>query len=171
MNRHIVLTVCLIVIASAGLAPGAWATEDRQGPIFAMTEENDDFATLLLGNHTDRHFTQGLKLTYLEGDNDLPRWAADTCQMLPHLAINIDAQNLGYVFGQNMIGGLDAAAAQRLVDMAIEGGINFFDTADVYSYGQSEQILGQALKNKPQNVVLATKLRGRMSIERSTTSG
>ena len=63
------------------------------------------------------------------------------------------------------IGGLDAAAAQRLVDMALDGGINFFDTADVYSYGQSEQILGQALKGKRQDVVLATKLRGRMSTE------
>ena len=70
-----------------------------------------------------------------------------------------------------IIGGLDATAAQRLVDLALDGGINFFDTADVYSYGQSEQILGQALKGKRQNVVLATKLRGRMSIERSTTSG
>jgi len=63
------------------------------------------------------------------------------------------------------IGGLDAAAAQRLVDLALDGGINFFDTADVYSYGQSEQILGQALKGKRQDIVLATKLRGRMSAE------
>jgi aryl-alcohol dehydrogenase-like predicted oxidoreductase len=64
-----------------------------------------------------------------------------------------------------VIGSLDAAAAQRLVDMALDGGINFFDTANMYSYGQSEEILGQTLKGKRQNVVLATKVRGRMSRE------
>ncbi|MGB5235454.1 MAG: aldo/keto reductase, partial [Candidatus Macondimonas sp.] len=34
-----------------------------------------------------------------------------------------------------VVGGLGDAEAQRLVDMALDGGINFFDTADVYSYG------------------------------------
>lgn len=64
-----------------------------------------------------------------------------------------------------VVGGLDQAAAQRLVDTAIDGGINFFDTADVYSHGQSEEILGKTLKNKRDQVVLATKVRGRMSKE------
>jgi aryl-alcohol dehydrogenase-like predicted oxidoreductase len=63
------------------------------------------------------------------------------------------------------VGGLDQTAAQKLVDIALDGGINFFDTADVYSYGQSEQILGKALKGKRDQVVLATKVRGRMSPE------
>lgn len=63
------------------------------------------------------------------------------------------------------IGGLDQAAAQRLVDIALDAGVNFFDTADVYSYGQSEQILGKALQGKRHQVVLATKVRGRMSSE------
>jgi len=63
------------------------------------------------------------------------------------------------------IGGLDQAAAQRLVDMALDAGVNFFDTADVYSYGQSEEILGKTLKGKRNQVVLATKVRGRMSPE------
>ncbi|MDM9652807.1 aldo/keto reductase [Stutzerimonas stutzeri] len=62
-----------------------------------------------------------------------------------------------------VVGGLDQAAAQRLVDIAIDGGINFFDTADVYSHGQSEEILGKTLKGKRDQVVLATKVRGRMS--------
>jgi aryl-alcohol dehydrogenase-like predicted oxidoreductase len=62
-----------------------------------------------------------------------------------------------------VIGGLDQAAAQRLVDIAIDGGINFFDTADVYSHGLSEEILGKTLKGKRDQVVLATKVRGRMS--------
>ncbi len=64
-----------------------------------------------------------------------------------------------------VVGGLGDAEAQRLVDMALDGGINFFDTADVYSYGQSEEILGRALKPRRREVVLATKVRGRMSPE------
>ncbi|MFZ5493533.1 MAG: aldo/keto reductase [Pseudomonadota bacterium] len=64
-----------------------------------------------------------------------------------------------------VVGGLDQAAAQRLVDTAIDGGINFFDTADVYSHGQSEEILGRTLKGRRDQVVLATKVRGRMSKE------
>ena len=62
-----------------------------------------------------------------------------------------------------VVGGLDPAASKRLVDMALDAGVNFFDTADVYSHGESETILGQALKEKRQQVILATKVRGRMS--------
>jgi aryl-alcohol dehydrogenase-like predicted oxidoreductase len=61
-----------------------------------------------------------------------------------------------------VVGGLDQPMAQRLVDIAIDGGVNFFDTADVYSHGQSEEILGKTLKGKRDQVVLATKVRGRM---------
>jgi aryl-alcohol dehydrogenase-like predicted oxidoreductase len=63
------------------------------------------------------------------------------------------------------IGGLDESAAQRLVDTAIDAGVNFFDTADVYSHGQSEEILGKALGTRRDQIVLATKVRGRMSPE------
>ena len=47
----------------------------------------------------------------------------------------------------SQIGGLQQADAERLVGQAIDAGINFFDTADVYSGGESERITGQALKN------------------------
>jgi aryl-alcohol dehydrogenase-like predicted oxidoreductase len=63
------------------------------------------------------------------------------------------------------VGSLDETAATRLVDIALDAGVNFFDTADVYSFGQSEQLLGKALKGKRDRVVLATKVRGRMSTE------
>jgi len=63
------------------------------------------------------------------------------------------------------IGGLDQNAAQRLVDIALDAGVNFFDTANVYSHGQSEEILGKTLKGKRDQVVIATKVRGRMSPE------
>ena len=52
--------------------------------------------------------------------------------------------------------------ADRLVGLALEGGINFFDTADVYSEGESEKILGKALGTRRRDVVLATKVRGRV---------
>ncbi len=57
--------------------------------------------------------------------------------------------------------GQDMAA--RLVDCCLEAGINFIDTADIYSFGDSERLLGEALKGKRNRVVLATKVRGRMS--------
>lgn len=76
--------------------------EDRNGPIFVVTEENDLFSNPFTADHTDRHYTQGLKFTYLSGDDDLPQWAAKVSDALPALGLRVSAQNLGYVFGQNM---------------------------------------------------------------------
>ena len=52
--------------------------------------------------------------------------------------------------------------ANQLVGKALDAGINFFDTANVYSSGISEEILGKALGSKRKDVILATKVRGRM---------
>jgi aryl-alcohol dehydrogenase-like predicted oxidoreductase len=60
------------------------------------------------------------------------------------------------------IGGLGLKEATQLVDMALEAGINFFDTADVYSEGLSEELLGKALGKRRKDIILATKVRGRM---------
>jgi aryl-alcohol dehydrogenase-like predicted oxidoreductase len=59
------------------------------------------------------------------------------------------------------VGQVEQKGANELVKTAIDGGINFFDTADVYSEGWSEKILGKALGNKRKDIVLATKVRGR----------
>ncbi|MGB8320130.1 MAG: aldo/keto reductase [Ignavibacteriaceae bacterium] len=59
------------------------------------------------------------------------------------------------------IGEVEQKDADELIGMALEGGINFFDTADVYSEGLSEIILGKALGNNRKNIILATKVRGR----------
>jgi len=61
-----------------------------------------------------------------------------------------------------MIGDLGQKEADELVHRSLDEGINFFDTADVYSTGESEEILGKSLKGKRQDVVVATKVRGRM---------
>ncbi len=52
---------------------------------------------------------------------------------------------------------IDAAATARVVDAALDAGINFLDTADIYGSGASEQFLGDALKDRWDRVVIATK--------------
>jgi aryl-alcohol dehydrogenase-like predicted oxidoreductase len=57
----------------------------------------------------------------------------------------------------------DHEAATRIIHRALDAGVNFIDTADVYSRGESEQIVGKALSGgKRDNVVLATKFHGTM---------
>jgi aryl-alcohol dehydrogenase-like predicted oxidoreductase len=65
------------------------------------------------------------------------------------------------IWGQ--IGNLQQADAERLIGQALDAGVNFIDTADVYAAGVSEQITGQALKNLKvprENVIVATKVFG-----------
>ena len=59
---------------------------------------------------------------------------------------------------------LDEERSRPLIRQAVEAGINFFDTANVYSAGSSEEILGQALKDfgRRDELVIATKVHGRM---------
>jgi len=56
----------------------------------------------------------------------------------------------------------DEALSLRMIDRALDAGINFLDTANVYSRGRSEEIVGKALHARRDRVVLATKVRGRM---------
>ena len=61
--------------------------------------------------------------------------------------------------GTMMFGGpTEEAEARRIIDHALENGINFIDTADVYAKGRSEAIIGPAIKAKRDRWVLATKL-------------
>ena len=55
-------------------------------------------------------------------------------------------------------GETDVAEARKLIDICVEAGVNFFDTADVYSNGLSEEILGQAIKHLPrESLLISTK--------------
>jgi aryl-alcohol dehydrogenase-like predicted oxidoreductase len=68
------------------------------------------------------------------------------------------------------VGTVDQAGADELVKAAIEGGINLFDTADVYSEGESERTLGQSFKNlniARKDIVLATKAYSRVGTGRN----
>jgi aryl-alcohol dehydrogenase-like predicted oxidoreductase len=55
-------------------------------------------------------------------------------------------------------GATQLAEAKRLVDLCIEAGANFFDTADGYSGGRAEEILGQALKGRRNRAIISTKV-------------
>jgi len=60
-------------------------------------------------------------------------------------------------------GNTDHEASIKIIHRALDAGINFIDTADVYARGESEEIVGQALAGgRRDNVVLATKVHGRM---------
>jgi len=54
-------------------------------------------------------------------------------------------------------GNTDAKEARRLVDICLEAGLNLFDTADVYSNGASEEVLGEAIKGRRDQVLISTK--------------
>ncbi|TIM38401.1 aldo/keto reductase [Mesorhizobium sp.] len=54
-------------------------------------------------------------------------------------------------------GNSDATEARRLVDICLEAGVNLFDTADVYSNGASEEVLGAAVKGRRDAVLISTK--------------
>jgi aryl-alcohol dehydrogenase-like predicted oxidoreductase len=54
-------------------------------------------------------------------------------------------------------GATDVAEATRLVDICLEAGLNMFDTADVYSKGLAEEILGQAIKGRRDRLLISTK--------------
>jgi aryl-alcohol dehydrogenase-like predicted oxidoreductase len=61
-----------------------------------------------------------------------------------------------------VIGGLPQEDVDKLVGDSLEAGVNFIDTANIYSYGESETMTGKALGAKRKDVVIATKVFGRM---------
>ncbi|WOI11028.1 aldo/keto reductase [Thalassospira lucentensis] len=54
-------------------------------------------------------------------------------------------------------GTIDAREASRMIDISLEAGLNMFDSADVYSDGASEQVLGEAIKGRRDKIILSTK--------------
>jgi aryl-alcohol dehydrogenase-like predicted oxidoreductase len=75
--------------------------------------------------------------------------------------VEVSAHCLGaMMFGE--WGNTDVDECVRIIHAALDGGVNFIDTADVYSQGESEEIVGRALKGRRDEVVLATKAHGQM---------
>jgi len=75
-------------------------------------------------------------------------------------ALALGTMNFGYDW--HGIGAIDEKTARCLVDLALERGVNLFDTADIYGYGVSEKLLGKILKKRRAKVLLATKVLGQM---------
>jgi aryl-alcohol dehydrogenase-like predicted oxidoreductase len=74
---------------------------------------------------------------------------------LPHTELTVSRA----CFGTMTLGGqADEAVAARLIDICLDRGINFFDTANVYTQGRSETILGKILHGRRDGVVLASKV-------------
>ena len=72
-------------------------------------------------------------------------------------ALSVSAFGLGtMMFGA--WGNPDPASCRLMVDIALDGGITFFDTADIYDAGRAEEILGEALAGRRDGIVLATKV-------------
>jgi len=82
-------------------------------------------------------------------------------RVLGTTGVNVSSLCLGaMMFGA--WGNRDHDDSIRIIDRAIDAGINFIDTADVYSAGESEEIVGKALAGKRENIVLATKAHASM---------
>src|SRR5919106_3477768 len=73
--------------------------------------------------------------------------------------LKVSAIGLG---GNTFGNGADEAATGRIIGRALDIGVNFIDTADVYSRGVSEQFVGKAVKGRRHEALIATKVRGRM---------
>jgi aryl-alcohol dehydrogenase-like predicted oxidoreductase len=80
---------------------------------------------------------------------------------LGHTGLIVSEVALGSMqFGGKMnMGNLGQEDTTRMVKLALDNGVNFIDTADVYSLGESETLLGNALKGIREEIVLATKVR------------
>src|SRR5919202_3543342 len=76
--------------------------------------------------------------------------------------ITLGTMGFGGTGWASPVGRIDVDGARRQIAMCRDAGVNLFDTADVYSNGLSEQILGEALGKDRDEVLIATKVRGDM---------
>ena len=89
---------------------------------------------------------------------------------LGHTGMYVSPLCLGaMMFGE--WGEKDHDESVRIIHAALDAGINFVDTADVYSLGESETIVGTALKGRRDHVILATKFHGPMDVPMGTPGG
>jgi aryl-alcohol dehydrogenase-like predicted oxidoreductase len=74
-------------------------------------------------------------------------------------ALTLGTMTFGGQGGFSKVGATDVDGARRQVDMCLDAGINLFDTANIYSGGESEEILGEAISGRRDDLLLATKVR------------
>jgi aryl-alcohol dehydrogenase-like predicted oxidoreductase len=87
-------------------------------------------------------------------------------RQLGHTGVEVSSLCLGtMMFGA--WGNPDHEDSIRIIHAALDAGVNFVDTADVYAGGESEEIVGKALRGRRDDVVLATKVHGSMGDDRN----
>ena len=74
-------------------------------------------------------------------------------------ALTLGTMTFGGQGGFSKVGATDVAGARRQVDMCLDAGVNLYDTANIYSGGDSEQVLGEAISGRRDDLILATKVR------------
>jgi aryl-alcohol dehydrogenase-like predicted oxidoreductase len=79
--------------------------------------------------------------------------------------VTLGTMGFGGTAWASPVGHIDVEGARKQIALARGAGVNLFDTANVYSYGLSEEILGQALGKDREDVLIATKVRFQMSDE------
>jgi aryl-alcohol dehydrogenase-like predicted oxidoreductase len=71
--------------------------------------------------------------------------------------LTLGTMGFGAAGGFSRVGQVDLSSAKRQIDMALDAGINVIDTADIYTAGASEEIVGQALEGRRDRLLIATK--------------
>lgn len=100
-RRTIIGLACLLAFGLGGNHEAA-ATVEKETGFLAVTEENDSLSRPL-GQHQDRHYTQGLKIVLFGGDDFLPGVTNKLNQMFPAIGIQPEAAHLGWILlGQNI---------------------------------------------------------------------
>ncbi len=89
------------------------------------------------------------------------RWLGKTGLQVSELCLG--SATFGGRGKYKMSGELDLKGATQIVDMAFEAGINFFNTAEVYSDGLAEELLGKALGNRRKDIILISKVNQRVA--------
>ncbi len=73
--------------------------------------------------------------------------------------LTLGTMTFGGKGGFSAVGSTDIEGARRQIDMALDAGVNLIDTADVYSQGTAEELVGEAIKGKRDDLLLSTKVR------------
>lgn len=119
MARRIFLLASLVCLLAVGVVTAAAAAE-RAPRVLASIWENDLLFNPAPGQHQDRHYTQGLKLVYLDRGEPVPGWARALAldrlvDRLPTFGLNPVAENYGVAIGQNLYTPEDNRATNVIV--------------------------------------------------------